>query len=249
MNYKDYVKWDKIPTTWCPGCGIGIIFKQLVFTLARMEIPRGELTVVSGIGCSGRAAGYFDVDSVHVTHGRAIPVAEGIKRSNDKLKVIVFSGDGDLVGIGGNHFLHAARRDVNITVICINNEIYGMTGGQMAPTTPSGEKTLTSPFGAPYSPINIQETVAANPCHFYGRSSAYQINHLQKVIQDAVEWPGFAFVDALSYCIENFGRRLGFKNSHEMLFKLKQDYKVNHSPADLLADNELGVVKNGHTDS
>ena len=249
MNYKDYVKWDKIPTTWCPGCGIGIVFKQLVFSLAKMEIPREKLSIVSGIGCSGRAAGYFDVDSVHVTHGRAIPVAEGIKRSNDQLKVIVFSGDGDLVGIGGNHFLHAARRDVDLTVICINNGIYGMTGGQMAPTTPSGEKTLTSPFGAPYSPINIQGIIAANPRHFYGRSSAYQINHLQKVIQDAVEWPGFAFVDALSYCIENFGRRLGFKNSHEMLFKLKQDHKVNHSPEDLLTDNELGVVKNGHSNS
>jgi 2-oxoglutarate ferredoxin oxidoreductase subunit beta len=249
MNYKDYVKWEKIPTTWCPGCGIGIIFKQLVFTLTKMEIPREELTIVSGIGCSGRAAGYFDVDSVHVTHGRAIAVAEGIKRSNDKLKVIVFSGDGDLVGIGGNHFLHAARRDVDLTVVCINNGIYGMTGGQMAPTTPPGEKTLTSPFGAPYSPINIQGTIAANPRHFYGRSSAYQINHLQKVIQGALEWPGFAFVDALSYCIENFGRRLGFKNSHEMLFKIKKDYKVNHSPAGLLADNELGVVKNGHSDS
>jgi 2-oxoglutarate ferredoxin oxidoreductase subunit beta len=249
MNYKDYVKWDKIPTTWCPGCGIGIVFKQLVFTLAKMEISREELTIVSGIGCSGRAAGYFDVDSVHVTHGRAIPVAEGIKRSNDKLKVIVFSGDGDLVGIGGNHFLHAARRDVDMTVICINNGIYGMTGGQMAPTTPSGEKTLTSPFGVPYSPINIQGIVAANPRHFYGRSSAYQINHLQKIIQDAVEWPGFAFVDALSYCIENFGRRLGFKNSYEMLFKIKKDFKINQSPEGLLADNELGVVKNGHKDS
>ncbi len=245
MDYKDYVKWAKLPTTWCPGCGIGIAFKQLVFTLAKMDIPREELVVVSGIGCSGRAAGYFDVDSVHVTHGRAIAVAEGIKRSNAKLHVIVFSGDGDLVGIGGNHFLHASRRDVPLTVICINNGIYGMTGGQMAPTTPTGEKTLTSPFGAAFPPLNIQGIVTANPRHFYARASVYQINHLQKCMQDAIEWQGFAFIDTISFCIENFGRRLGFKTSTDMLFKIKQDFKINYNPDGLLAANELGVKKNG----
>ncbi len=148
MNYKDYIKWDRMPTTWCPGCAIGTIFKQTAFALAEIGLAAEEMTVVSGIGCSGRAAGYFNVDSVHVTHGRALPVAEGIKRANPKLKVIVFSGDGDLVGIGGNHLLHAARRDVDLAVICVNNAIYGMTGGQMAPTTPTGEKTLTSPHGS-----------------------------------------------------------------------------------------------------
>ena len=245
MNYKDYVKWERMPTTWCPGCGIGIIFKQLTFALGKMDVRREELVVVSGIGCSGRAAGYFDVDSVHVTHGRAIPVAEGIKRADGKLKVIVFSGDGDLVGIGGNHLLHAARRDVGLTVICVNNAIYGMTGGQMAPTTPVGAKTPTSPSGSSYAPINTQGIVTSNPRHFFARSSAYQINHLQKVIREAVEWPGFAFVEALSYCIENYGRRLGFRNSHEMLFKIKEDFKVNYSPSGLLAADELGVVKHG----
>jgi 2-oxoglutarate ferredoxin oxidoreductase subunit beta len=245
MNYKDYVKWERMPTTWCPGCGIGIIFKQLVFALEKLEMPREELVVVSGIGCSGRAAGYFDADSVHATHGRAIPVAEGIKRANGKLKVVVFSGDGDLVGIGGNHLLHAARRNVDLAVICVNNAIYGMTGGQMAPTTPAGARTPTSPSGAPYAPINMQGIVTSNLRHFFARSSAYQINHLQKVIREAVEWPGFAFIEALSFCIENYGRRIGFKNSHEMLFKIKEDFKVNAAPAGLLAANELGVVKHG----
>ena len=244
MNYKDFIKWERMPTTWCPGCAIGMVFKQLAFVLEKIAIPKSALALVSGIGCSGRAAGYFNTDSVHTTHGRAIPVAEGIKRGNDRLKVIVFSGDGDLVGIGGNHFLHASRRDVDLAVICINNGIYGMTGGQMAPTTPAGKQTLTSPFGTPYSPLNIQGIITSNQRHFYARSSAYLINHLQKCIQEAIDWPGFAFVEVMSFCIENFGRRLGFKNGYEMLFKLKQDYKVNREPQGLLKDNELGVVKN-----
>jgi len=249
MNYKDYIKWERLPSTWCPGCAIGTVFKQLTFVLEKMNVPREELVVVSGIGCSGRTAGYFNVDSVHSTHGRAIAVAEGIKLANPKLKVIVFSGDGDLVGIGGNHFLHAARRNADLTVICINNSIYGMTGGQMAPTTPVGAKTLTSPFGAHAAPLNIQGIVTSNTRHFYGRGSAYQINHLQKVMREALEWPGFAFIDAMSFCIENYGRRLGFKNGFEMMFKLKADFRLNLNPTGLLKDNELGVVKNAGPES
>jgi 2-oxoglutarate ferredoxin oxidoreductase subunit beta len=246
MTYKDYIKWERLPTTWCAGCAIGMIFKNLAFTWAKMNLPREELVVVSGIGCSGRAAGYYDVDSVHVTHGRAIPVAEGIKRANERLKVVVFSGDGDLVGIGGNHFIHSSRRDVDITVVCINNGIYGMTGGQMAPTTASGQKTLTSPFGTPFAPLNIQALATANPRHFYARTSAYQLNHFQSVVREAMAWPGFAFVEVIAYCIENVGRRLGFKSGYEMLFKIKQDYKTNLKPEGLLQENELGVVKHEH---
>jgi 2-oxoglutarate ferredoxin oxidoreductase subunit beta len=248
MTYKDYVNWERMPSTWCPGCAIGTIFKSLTFALAKLDVPRDKLVVVSGIGCSGRAAGYFDCDSVHTTHGRAIPVAEGIKRANPALTVIVFSGDGDLVGIGGNHFLHASRRDVDLTVLCVNNGIYGMTGGQMAPTTPTGEKTLTSPRGTAFHPLNIQAIATANPRHFYGRSSVYQLNHLQKTIREAVQWRGFAFIDVLAFCIENFGRRLGFKNGYEMLFKIKADFKLNVNPAGLLAANELGVVKHDGPD-
>jgi len=244
MSYKQYVRWSRMPTTWCGGCAIGIVFKQLTFTLEKMALPRERLVMVSGIGCSGRAAGYFAFDSVHVTHGRAIPVAEGIQRGNPRLKVIVFSGDGDLAGIGGNHLLHTARRDVDLTVICINNQIYGMTGGQMAPTTPPGTKTLTSTFGNPYQAINLQGIITSNPRHFYARGSAYQINHLQSCIRTAIERPGFAFVDVVSFCIENNGRRLGFRSGHEMLFRLKRDYKLNPKPEGLLRENELGIIQN-----
>jgi len=243
MFYKDYVKWSRWPTTWCGGCAIGIIFKQVTFSLERMNLPREKLTVVSGIGCSGRAAGYFNVDSVHVTHGRALPVAEGIKRGKPQLNVLVFSGDGDLVGIGGNHLIHTARRNVDLTVICVNNQTYGMTGGQMAPTTGKGIKTLTSPHGNRYSPINIQGLITANESYFYARSSAYHINHLQKAIREAFAWPGFAFIEVVAYCIENFGRRMGYRYGYEMLLKIKEIYKINHSPQGLLKDNELGILK------
>jgi 2-oxoglutarate ferredoxin oxidoreductase subunit beta len=244
MTYKDYVRWEKMPTTWCPGCAIGTVFKQVTFVLADMAIPRDELVAVSGIGCSGRAAGYFNVDSVHTTHGRAIPVAEGIKRANDRLKVIVFSGDGDLVGIGGNHLLHAARRDVDLTVICINNATYGMTGGQMAPTTPTGQKTPTSPYGTPYQPINIQGVITSNRRYWYARASAYQVLNFRKYLRQAIEWKGFSFVEVMAFCIENSGRRLGFKNGYEMLLKLKGDYKTVLKPEAPLKETELGVMKN-----
>ncbi len=244
MHYKDYVKWARMPSTWCGGCAIGIVFKQLTYTLAKMGVPRKNLVVVSGIGCSGRAAGYFNVDSVHATHGRAIPVAEGIKRGNPDLRVIVFSGDGDLAGIGGNHLIHASRRDIDLTVICIDNEIYGMTGGQMAPTSKRGAKTLTSLKGSDYYAINLQGLIPSTPRHFYARGSAFRINHLQKCMQQALEWQGFAFVDAISYCIENHGRRLGFKSSFEMLDKIRADYRINSKPEGILQPNELGVLTN-----
>jgi len=244
MNYKDYIRWERMPTTWCPGCAIGTIFKQLTFALADKGLRQEELVLVSGIGCSGRAAGYFNVDSVHATHGRPIAVAEGIKRANDRLKVIVFSGDGDLVGIGGNHLLHASRRDVDLTVICVNNGIYGMTGGQMAPTTPVGLKTLTSPFGNSYQPLNIQGIITANKRHWFARTSTYHLPGLQKALRGALDWKGFAFIEVMAFCIENSGRRIGFRNGYEMLLKLKQDYKIPLNPEAPLKENELGVMKN-----
>ena len=244
MTYKDYIKWQRMPTTWCPGCSIGTVFKQLTFVLADMAIPHEELVVVSGIGCSSRAAGYFNVDSIHSAHGRAIPVAEGVKRANDRLKVIVFSGDGDLAGIGGNHLIHSARRDVDLTVVCINNAIYGMTGGQMAPTTPLGAKTVTSPFGSTYQSVNLQGLITSNRRHWYARGSSYQVLHLQKLLREAIEWKGFSFVEVMSFCIENYGRRLGFKNAYEMLFQVKKDFKTVYTPEGPLKENELGVMKN-----
>ena len=136
----DLIRTDRIPHIWCPGCGIGTVFSSCLTAIKATGIPYNQFAMVSGIGCSGRAAGYIKLDSFHTTHGRAIPFASGIKMAKPELNVIVFSGDGDLFAIGGNHFIHAARRNMDMTVICVNNLIYGMTGGQVAATTPRRPK-------------------------------------------------------------------------------------------------------------
>ena len=243
MSYKDYIKWERMPSTWCPGCGIGIVLKYAAMAIDELKIPKEDVVVVSGIGCSGRSAGYFDVESLHGLHGRALAMAEGVKRGNRKLNVVVISGDGDLLGIGGNHLLHTSRRNVEMCVICINNEIYGMTGGQMSPTTKKGTVTLTSPGGSPYNPVNAQGLITSNKDHFYARSSVFHLNHLKKSIQEGISRGGFSFIEVISYCIENNGRRLGFKDAPEMLDFIRKNYKVNPSPEGKLGDLELGIVK------
>lgn len=240
LNLMNYLKQDLLPTTWCPGCGNGIVLKTVCDAFDELNISKKDVAVVSGIGCSGRSAGYFDLDSVHTAHGRAIPVAEGIKLANEKLKVVVISGDGDLLGIGGNHLLHASRRNTDITVVCYNNEIYGMTGGQVSPTTFSGTKTLTTPTGCTDRPLNVQAIIKGHDC-FYARTTAFHIKHLKKSIKAALQHKGFSFVEARVQCIVNNGRRLGFKNAHEMLMAFKNNYKINDKTP-MLNENEIGIT-------
>lgn len=239
-SFMNYLRQELLPTTWCPGCGNGIVLKTVCDVLDELNIPKNEVIVVSGIGCSGRSAGYFDLDTVHTAHGRAIPVAEGIKAANEKLKVVVMSGDGDLLGIGGNHLLHATRRNADITVICFDNEIYGMTGGQVSPTTRLGIKTLTTPRGCNDIPVNVQAIVRGHDC-FYARTTAFHIKHMKKCIMAAFKHRGFSFVEARIQCIVNNGRRLGFNNAHEMLMSYKENYKINDNTPQL-NDNEIGIT-------
>lgn len=245
MDYQNLIKFERFPTLWCPGCSNGISLKATAQALFNLGFTAKNTVAVSGIGCAGRAAGYFNLDSVHTAHGRALAVAEGIVTVNPELKVVVYSGDGDLLGIGGNHLLHLARRDSPLTVILIHNEIYGMTGGQMAPTTPKGKVTLTSPAGAAAEPINIQGLLTLNSHHFYARTSAWHFGHLKQCLEEALKWQGFSLVDVLSVCITNYGLRLGYKDSFEMLQEFKQKLKINleKKPFELLKENELGIVK------
>lgn len=243
VDKKDLIKQERMSTLWCPGCGLGIVFMQVAQVMADLGMNHQNSTVVSGIGCSGRMAGYFNVDSVHTTHGRALPAAEGIKVHNPELNVIVSSGDGDLLSIGGNHFLHSSRRNTNITVFLINNEIYGMTGGQTAPTTTAGVITQTAPEGADQNVINVQQIVASNPKYFYGRSTVWHVPHMKKIIQEALEWEGFSVVDIKSTCPERLGRMNKKKSPGEMILELKEMFKINAKPEGLLADNEIGVIK------
>ena len=237
MN-KDWIKWDRYPSLWCGGCGIGIMVKYLATAFEELGYSRDEVVIVSGIGCTGRVAGYFNTDSVHGLHGRAVPLAEGIKRGNKKLKVVVVSGDGDLLGIGGNHLIHTARRDVDITVICYNNEIYGMTGGQMAPTTPRDKFTVTSPFGCDYNPVNVHKMISSNHSYMFGRSSVWHVDHMKKVFTQALEHKGFSFVEVIGHCITNNGLRVGYKDAYEMIMTIKKLYKISET---LDKETDLGV--------
>ena len=152
---SQYLRMDRIPHIWCSGCGLGTTVNCFVRAIEGCDIPLDQISVVSGIGCTGRVAGYLKLDSFHTTHGRPIPFATGLKLANPKLKVVVYSGDGDLFAIGGNHFIHAARRNMDLTVICVNNFTYGMTGGQVTPTTPMDAIASTTPYGNIEEPFNL----------------------------------------------------------------------------------------------
>jgi 2-oxoglutarate/2-oxoacid ferredoxin oxidoreductase subunit beta len=253
LGYKDRLKLDLFPTIWCPGCGIGTIMMQLALTLDEMGLDERNTIIVTGIGCTGRMGGYLKHEAVYTLHGRTLPVAEAIKTVRPAMNVIVVAGDGDTASIGGNHLIHTIRRNAPVTVLCNNNEIYGLTGGQTGPTTPTGTKTLSSPGGNPNTPINLQGIVRSSPHALYAKSTVYHQLHLRNAIREAIEWPGFSFVDITSQCIENNGRRIGFASANEMLTFYRKTYKRAPQGATQLDAFEIGIVyplehpaRNGH---
>lgn len=197
---------DRLPHIWCSGCGLGTALTCFVSALARSGLDLDKVVVVSGIGCTGRVAGYVNVDSFHTTHGRAIPFATGLKLANPELKVIVYSGDGDLVGIGGNHLIHAARRNMDLTVICVNNFNYGMTGGQLGPTTPIGARTSTSPRGNYEFPFNLPHLAAGSGAVYVARWTTLHVRRLERSLLQALQKRGFSFVEIISPCPTLYGR-------------------------------------------
>ena len=200
------LRMDRIPHIWCPGCGIGNAVSAFAEALDKLEFDLDKVCVVSGIGCTGRVAGYTKVDSFHTTHGRAIPYATGIKLGNPEMKVVVISGDGDIVSIGGNHFVHAARRNIDLTVIIVNNFIYAMTGGQVAPTTPIPAYTTTSPFGNFEPPSNVPQLAEAAGAVYVARWTALHMRRLAYSIIDALQRPGFSVVEVISPCAMYYSR-------------------------------------------
>jgi 2-oxoglutarate ferredoxin oxidoreductase subunit beta len=195
-----------MPHIWCPGCGIGIVMRCFAKAIIESGVPEDNHIVVSGIGCTGRVAGYMDLDSYHTTHGRAIPFATGIKMANSDLMVTVFSGDGDLSAIGGNHLIHAARRNVDLKIVCVNNFNYGMTGGQFGPTTPTGARSTTSPYGNPELPFNLPYLLAAAGAQFVSRWTTIHVRQIQEDILYMFNKPGFTFMEVLSPCPIGFGK-------------------------------------------
>jgi 2-oxoglutarate/2-oxoacid ferredoxin oxidoreductase subunit beta len=198
---------DRLPHIWCPTCGIGTCVNSFVEAIEATGLPETDFAIVSGIGCTGRVAGYMKLDSFHTTHGRAIPFATGLHLTKPKMKVIVFSGDGDLVAIGGNHLIHAARRNIDITVICVNNFIYGMTGGQLAPTTPRSAKTTTSPGGNTDNPFNVPHLVASCGASYVARWTALHVRRMKRAFVEAIMKPGFSFVEVIAPCSTLYARR------------------------------------------
>jgi 2-oxoglutarate/2-oxoacid ferredoxin oxidoreductase subunit beta len=242
LGYKDRIKLDLFPTIWCPGCGIGTIMMQLAMTLAEMGMDERNTIIVTGIGCTGRMGGYLKHEAVYTLHGRTLPVAEAIKTVKPEMNVIVVAGDGDTASIGGNHLIHTIRRNAPVTVLCNNNEIYGLTGGQTGPTTPTGTKTLSSPGGNPNTPINLQGLVRSSPHALYAKTTVYHQLHMRNAIREAIEWAGFSFVDITSQCIENNGRRIGFASANEMLTFYRKTYKRAPKDATQLNPFEIGIV-------
>ena len=208
-----FMRIDHLPHIWCAGCGNGIIMRDVAVALQELiddpevNLNRGKVVVVSGIGCSSRAAGYMDFDSIHTTHGRAIAFATGIKIAHPELEVIVLTGDGDCSAIGGNHLIHAARRNLGLTVVTFNNDIYGMTGGQYSPTTPTGDRATTAPYGSLDRPFDIAKLAAGAGATFTARGSAYHARETIELIKQGICHKGFSLIDVYSVCPTYYGRK------------------------------------------
>jgi 2-oxoglutarate ferredoxin oxidoreductase subunit beta len=223
-----YLREERLPHIWCEGCGNGIILSSFLSALDDLSIDMNKLVVVSGIGCIGRVAGYIKCDSFHTTHGRPIALATGIKLANPKLTIAVISGDGDLFAIGGNHFIHAARRNVDMTVICSNNFNYGMTGGQFGPTTPLGSYTTTTPYGNIEHPFNLVHLAAAAGAVYVARWTVLHVKRLTESVKKALRKKGFKFIEVVSPCPEIYGRRNKLGEAVDIMERYRQIAEIRH---------------------
>lgn len=226
------------PNVWCPGCGIGIVLGALIRAIDHLEIPKDEIALISGIGCTARVPAYVDFNTLHTTHGRPIAFATGVKLSNPKLKVIVMSGDGDLLAIGGNHFIHACRRNIDITVILVNNYIYGMTGGQYSPTTPIGKRAATAPHLTIEPPFDTCDLAISSGASYVARGTVYHAVQLSTLIEKGLEKKGFSVVEAMSNCETQYGRMNREGTAVRMIQKMK-DVSVPVSKVKEMTPEEL----------
>ncbi len=252
-----YLRHDKkFPHVWCPGCGIGIMLGALIRAIDRIGYEKDEVVLVSGIGCSGRLPVYVDFNTLHTTHGRALTFATGVKLGKPSLKVIVIMGDGDAVAIGGNHFIHAARRNIDLTAIIVNNSIYGMTGGQYSPTTPYGMRSTTTVYSNIEQDFKISELAVTAGAVFVGRGTVYHAKLLDSLMEKAFLKPGFSVVEVIAHCHTQYGRqnRLGsavdmmeWQRDHavpvEKTLKMKQDELKDKILIGVLVDKDLPVFQ------
>ena len=225
---EPFLRMDRMPHIWCPGCGIGTTVNCFARSLLECGLPLDQVALVSGIGCSGRVAGYLQLDSFHTTHGRAIPFATGLKLANPSLHVVVYSGDGDLSAIGGNHLIHAARRNIDIKVICVNNFIYAMTGGQSGPTTPATATTSTSPYGAFEPSFNLPQLADAAGAVYVARWTAFHVRQLARSMNDVFKKKGFCFIEVLSPCPTLYERRNKLGEGLDTMRYYKEKSKIRN---------------------
>jgi 2-oxoglutarate/2-oxoacid ferredoxin oxidoreductase subunit beta len=238
---EPFLRMDRIPHIWCPGCGIGTTVNCFTRALLHAKADLDKVAIVSGIGCTGRVAGYARLDSFHTTHGRAIPFATGLKMANPELQVVVYSGDGDLFAIGGNHFIHAARRNMDLKVVCVNNMIYGMTGGQTAPTTPGRATTSTAPYGVFEPAFNLVSLAEAAGAAYVARWTTYHVMQLARSMEEVFQKKGFCFIEVLSPCPTLYQRRNKLGDGLEAMKYYKQASKIRHGAP----TSECGLTKDG----
>ena len=237
----------KFPHVWCPGCGNGIVLGALVRAIDRTGFGKDDIVLVTGIGCAGRMSVYVDFNTLHTTHGRALTFATGVKLANPKLQVIVVMGDGDATAIGGNHFIHAARRNLNLTAIIINNSIYGMTGGQYSPTTPYGARSATSLYGHVEHAFSISDMAVCAGAAMVGRGTVYHATLLDQLMEQAIRKRGFAVVEVISHCHTQFGAKNKLGDAVEMMRQQKAmavrvDKARTMSPEELAGKITIGTL-------
>jgi 2-oxoglutarate ferredoxin oxidoreductase subunit beta len=217
----DYIREEMFPHIWCPGCGNGIVLGAIIRAIDDLKWDRDKIVMISGIGCSSRITGYVDFCTMNTTHGRALPFATGIKMANPDLKVVVVMGDGDCSAIGGNHFIHAARRNIDLTAIIINNMIYGMTGGQYSPLTPTGKFGTTAPYGNIDQSFDLTSLAMAAGASYVARGTVYHVRQSISLMKKALDKKGFSVVEIISDCPISFGKMNKIKSPVDMLKWIK----------------------------
>ena len=231
MATRDYIRERFFPHMWCPGCGHGIVLNSLIRAVQQLGLNKNDIVMVSGIGCSARISGYLDFHTLHTIHGRALAFATGVKLSKPKLNLIVPMGDGDALAIGGNHFIHAARRNIDITALIMNNRIYGMTGGQYSPMSGTGVKATTAPYGSIDNDFNIVKLAEAAGASFVARTTTYHVQQATDIMKKAINHKGFSVVEIMTQCPTHFGRKNNLGGSVEMLEYYKNNtVKVGAKP-------------------
>jgi 2-oxoglutarate ferredoxin oxidoreductase subunit beta len=245
FDFKEYLRLDMFPHMLCPGCGHGIVLGAMLRAIHDLGLKKDEVVVVSGIGCSSRLSGYVDFNTLHTTHGRPLAFATGIKLARPELKVIVITGDGDGLSIGGNHLIHAARRNLGITCLLLNNQIYGMTGGQFAPTTTPGKVSTTSPTGQIERTFDSCRLAEAAGATFVARGITYEPVAVENLIAAGLRHEGFSFVEIISDCPEFFGRFNRVGSPSDMLLTQKQNTLDAKAAAALPAERRKGKMLTG----